>query len=147
MNNEEYARRGMAEWNRQRDEFYARREQQRQRPFELDEAEARRGAVSPPLAMLEPVDAEPAEAVPVSAEVTPLDFLCAVYRNAGLPLAMRLRAASTAAQYVHPKLAVIATGTSGNIAERLERLILEQKKPKLIEAQLVQQQQLIRRRI
>jgi hypothetical protein len=47
MNNEEYARRGMAEWHRQRNEFYARREQQRQRPFQQDEAEARRGGVSP----------------------------------------------------------------------------------------------------
>jgi len=47
MNNQEYARRGIAEWHRQRDEFLARREQQRQRPFQQDEAEARRGAVSP----------------------------------------------------------------------------------------------------
>src|SRR5262245_8340863 len=87
--------------------------------------------------------AEPAEPAPVGAEVTPLDFLCAVYRNAGLPLAVRIRAASTAAQYVHPKLAVIATGPGGNIAERLERLIREQRQPpKLIEAQ-----PLIRRRI
>jgi hypothetical protein len=100
----------------------------------------------PPLAMLEPVEdvqvAKP-DVAPVSAEVTPLDFLCAVFRNPSLPLNTRLRAASTAAQYVHPKLAVIATGPSGNIAERLERLILEQqKKPKLIEAQPT-----IRRRI
>ena len=47
MNNEEYARRGMAEWHRQRDEYYAQREQWQQRPFQQDEAEARRGAVSP----------------------------------------------------------------------------------------------------
>jgi hypothetical protein len=86
--------------------------------------------------------------VPVSAEATPLDFLCSIFRDAGLPLATRIRAASTAAQYIHPKLAVVATGPSGNIAERLERAILEQQKRlKLIEAQPVQQQQLIRRRI
>jgi hypothetical protein len=47
MNNQEYARRGMAEWHRQRDEYYAQREQWQQRPFQQDEAEARRGAVSP----------------------------------------------------------------------------------------------------
>jgi len=93
--------------------------------------------------------AEPAaEPAPVSADVTPLQFLCAVYRNAGLPLTIRMRAASTAAQYVHPKLAVVATGPSGNIAERLERLILEQqKRPKLIEHAPQPDQQHIRRRI
>ena len=47
VNNEEYARRGMAEWHRQRDEYYAQREQWQQRPFQQDEAEAQRGAVSP----------------------------------------------------------------------------------------------------
>ena len=105
----------------------------------------------PPLAMLEPVDEqqvdEPAEVAPVAADVTPLDFLCAVYRNADLPLATRIRCAVAAASYVHPKMSVVAT-PGGNIAERLERLILEQhKRLKLIEAQPVQQQQLIRRRI
>jgi hypothetical protein len=59
-----------------------------------------------------------------------------VYRNSGLPLA-------SAAQYMHPRISVAIGGPSGNIAERLERLILEQrKKPKLIE-----HAPLIRRRI
>jgi hypothetical protein len=90
---------------------------------------------------------EPAEVVPVPAEVTPLQFLQAVYRNAGLPLNMRIRAATSAANYVHAKISVTVS-PSGNMAERLERAILEhQKRLKLIEAQPVQQQQLIRRRI
>ena len=43
----DYANRGLAEWNRQRNEYYARREEQRRRPFQQDEAQAQRGAVSP----------------------------------------------------------------------------------------------------
>jgi hypothetical protein len=97
----------------------------------------------PPLAMLEPVADEPvAEPEPVPANVSPLDFLCSIYRNAGLPLATRIRAATSAAQYCHPRISVLVP-PGGNIAERLERLILEQrKKPKLIE-----HAPLIRRRI
>jgi len=67
-------------------------------------------------------EAEPAEPVPVATEVSPLDFLCAVYRNAGFPMSIRLRAAQSAAQYMHPRISVVAT-PGGNIAERLERLI------------------------
>jgi hypothetical protein len=49
-------------------------------------------------------------------------------------MATRIRAAQSAAQYMHPRVSVVAT-PGGNIAERLERLILEQRrKPKLIEA-------------
>jgi hypothetical protein len=44
-------------------------------------------------------------------EITPLDFLEAVYCNPNLPLATRLRAAIEAAPYRHPKLAVSATAT------------------------------------
>jgi len=88
----------------------------------------------PPLAMLEPVEDEPVdEPAPVDSDVSPLDFLCAVYRNAAIPLNTRIRAAVAAANYVHPKISIVAT-PGGNIAERLERLIIEQrKKPKLIE--------------
>jgi hypothetical protein len=86
--------------------------------------------------------AEPAEPVPVAADVSPLDFLCSIFRDPGLPLATRIRAATSAAQYCHPRISVLVP-PGGNIAERLERLILEQrKKPKLIE-----HAPLIRRRI
>jgi hypothetical protein len=40
---------------------------------------------------------------------TPLDFLKAVYLNEELPLSVRLRAATEAAQYMHPKLGAVAT--------------------------------------
>src|SRR5262249_29310862 len=104
-----------------------------------------------PFAMLEFVEepvAGPDDVVLVAAEATPLQFLQAVYRNAGLPLSTRIRAAASAAQYCHPKISVIATSPGGNIADRLERLILEQrKKPKLIEARPQPDQQHIRRRV
>jgi hypothetical protein len=43
----DYAHRGLAEFNRRRDEYYARREEQRRRPFQPDEGQAWRGGVSP----------------------------------------------------------------------------------------------------
>ena len=41
-------------------------------------------------------------------EVTPLEFLEAVYINPNLPLSTRLRAAIEAAPYKHPKLTAVA---------------------------------------
>ncbi len=51
---------------------------------------------------------------------TPLKFFEAVYMNPDLPLGTRLRAATVAAKYVHPRLEAIgiaqmdAQGTSAN---------------------------------
>jgi hypothetical protein len=58
-------------------------------------------------------------------EVTPLDFLEAVYCNPNLPLATRLRAAIEASPYKHPKLSAtaIATMDGKSFAETLERAI------------------------
>jgi hypothetical protein len=36
-----------------------------------------------------------------ASKITPLDFLQAVYRNEGLPLTVRMKAAIEAAPYVH----------------------------------------------
>ena len=60
-----------------------------------------------------------------SIEVTPLDFLEAVYCNPNLPLATRLRAAIEAAPYKHPKLSAAAIGhfSGESFAEQLERCI------------------------
>jgi hypothetical protein len=56
-------------------------------------------------------------------EATPLDFLCAVYRNEGLPLNTRLKAAIEAAPFIHPKLAVEVTFDGGDFADRLTRAL------------------------
>src|SRR5262245_23089988 len=87
--------------------------------------------------------AEADEPVPVAADVTPLQFLQAVYRNPALPLATRIRASVAAAQYCHPKISVVAaTNDPRNWVDRLERAIARQREMKLIEAQPT-----IRRRI
>jgi hypothetical protein len=59
-------------------------------------------------------------------EVTPLDFLEAVYLNPNLPLAQRMRAAIEAAPYRHPKLSAtaIATMDGKSFAEALERALV-----------------------
>jgi hypothetical protein len=56
--------------------------------------------------------------------VAPLEFLTAVYMNEKLPLPTRMKAAIEAAQYVHPKLAAIASiQADGDFAARLDRAI------------------------
>src|SRR5215472_6863344 len=64
-------------------------------------------------------------------EVTPLDFLEAVYCNPNLPLATRLRAAIEAAPYKHPKLSAAANVhfNGGSFAEQLDRAIERSKQP------------------
>jgi hypothetical protein len=58
-------------------------------------------------------------------EVTPLEFLEAVYVNPNLPLNARMRAAIEAAPYRHPKLTAVAhRHFEGNdFATQLERAI------------------------
>jgi hypothetical protein len=58
-------------------------------------------------------------------EITPVDFMEAVYLNPNLPLNTRLRAAIEAAPYRHPKLAVTAHGhfEGKDFASQLERAI------------------------
>ena len=64
-------------------------------------------------------------------EVTPLDFLEAVYCNPNLPLATRLRAAIEAAPYKHPKLSAAAIGhfEGKTFADALEKAIERSKQP------------------
>src|SRR5262249_35770537 len=56
-------------------------------------------------------------------QITPLEFLEAVYTNEDLELPVRLRAATAAAQYVHPKLEARANFNfdETNLKRRLER--------------------------
>jgi hypothetical protein len=64
-------------------------------------------------------------------EVTPLDFLEAVYLNPNLPLSVRMRAAIEAAPYKHPKLSAHAIShmDGKSFAAALERAIERSKKP------------------
>lgn len=59
------------------------------------------------------------EILPPVEDMSPLDFLKAVYRNDKLPLHARLRAASAAAPFCHAKFAVVATVREADLAERL----------------------------
>jgi hypothetical protein len=52
---------------------------------------------------------------------TSLDLLRMVYRNPSLPLPVRMRAAISALQYEHPRLAVVAQINEQSFAEVLER--------------------------
>jgi hypothetical protein len=62
---------------------------------------------------MEELDLEP--------NATSLDLLRAVYRNPIIPLSVRMRAASIAIQYEHPRLAVVAQINEQSFAEVLER--------------------------
>ena len=71
---------------------------------------------------------------------TSLDLLRAIYQSPELPLPTRMRAASMAIAYEHPKLAVTAIIDDDGFAERLDRAIARsglapKHQPKLIEAQ------------
>ena len=61
-------------------------------------------------------------------QITPLEFLEAVYSNEELPLSARLKAAIDAAQYVHPKLAVTAVINEGDFADQLDRAVKSSRK-------------------
>jgi hypothetical protein len=77
-----------------------------------------------------------AEAVEVRPKGTALDFLRAVYRNADVPLPARMKAASIAIEYEHPRLAVTAMVDGKDFAAALDRAIERSGKaraPKLIE--------------
>jgi hypothetical protein len=63
------------------------------------------------------------EILPPVEDMSPLDFLKAVYRNEKLPLHARLKAASAAAPFCHAKLAVVANVTENDLAERLMRAL------------------------
>jgi hypothetical protein len=66
-------------------------------------------------------------------DVTPLEFLEAVYCNEELPLTVRMRAAIEAAPYKHPKLSVVAsTPYDESFAVRLELAIELSRSPLLL---------------
>jgi hypothetical protein len=55
------------------------------------------------------------EGLVVANDATPLDFLMATYRDPQQPMSRRLRAASDAAQYVHPQLKAMAIVNGGEL--------------------------------
>ena len=86
--------------------------------------------------------ADDAEGLEVPDDATALDFLCAVYRCRDQPMARRMKAASEAAQYMHPTFKATAMVVANDsFAARLEAAIarsgLPKDQPKLIEAQAV----------
>jgi len=74
------------------------------------------------------------EGLAVPANATPIDFLCAVYRDPRQPMHRRLKAAIEAAPYCHPSLKATAVIVGGEeFAAKLERAI-ERSRPMMIEA-------------
>jgi hypothetical protein len=76
---------------------------------------------------------EEGEGLEVSPDATPVDFLCAIYRDARQPMHRRLKAAIEAAPYCHPQLKATAVILGSNFAARLE-LAVKRTEPALIEA-------------
>ena len=66
-------------------------------------------------------NSEGSEHLEVSSETLPLDFLCAIFRDARQPMARRMRAAIAAAPFKHPKLAVAVHVVGGNLGDLLDR--------------------------
>jgi hypothetical protein len=84
--------------------------------------------------------ADDAERLEVPDDASALDFLCAVYRCRDQPMARRMKAASEAAQYMHPTFKATAMVVANDsFAARLEAAIarsgLTKDRALLIEAQ------------
>jgi hypothetical protein len=91
--------------------------------------------MKPPLSgdlVLAPIEPEGADEIEVAANSSPLDFLCAVYRDPCQPMPRRMRAAAAALPFVHPKLAVVANVTS--FAAQMEELSRQRGRSNVIDA-------------
>lgn len=74
-------------------------------------------------------------------EITPLEFLEAVYVNPNLPLNTRLRAAIEAAPYKHPKLAVTAHARfdfAAQLDKEIEKCIARSRQPLPLPAKVIE---------
>jgi hypothetical protein len=76
------------------------------------------------------------ETIALNGNATSLDFMKAVYLNEGLPLGTRMRAATAALPFEHPKLSVTAVVDDESFASALERAVRRSDKArtKIIEA-------------
>jgi hypothetical protein len=70
--------------------------------------------------------------IDVAPNSSPLDFLCAVYRDPRQPMPRRMRAAEAALPFVHPKLAVTANVYS--FAAQMEELSRQRGRSNVIDA-------------
>ena len=61
--------------------------------------------------------------IQLSTNATSLDFLQAIYRDPTQPIQRRMRAAQAAIPFEHPRLAVVATTSSDDLADRLQKAI------------------------
>jgi hypothetical protein len=84
---------------------------------------------------LEFFDAEPP--LPFTANGTSLEFLQAIYRSAEQPMVRRMKAAIAALPFEHPKLAVTAVMTDGDLGARLHRAI--QRSARVVELRAAQE--------
>jgi hypothetical protein len=90
--------------------------------------------MKPPLSgdlVLAPI--EPEGLLEMAPNATPLDFLCAVYRDSAQPMPRRMRAAEAALPFVHPKLSVVAN-VDRNFGAQMEELSRQRGKSNVIDA-------------
>jgi hypothetical protein len=78
-------------------------------------------------------DGEGLEAGP---EASPVDFLCAIFRDSKQPMHRRIKAAVEAAPYCHPTLKATAVIMGSDFATRLELTIKRTEEAKLIEGRV-----------
>jgi hypothetical protein len=82
------------------------------------------------------------DTIHVPTDASPLDFLCRVYRDSRQPLSARIKCAGLAAPFIHPKLAVTAVVSEGDMASRIDaaraasRAVLEARVTSMVEARL-----------
>jgi len=77
------------------------------------------------------------EGLEVPADASPIDFLCAIFRDPRQPMHRRLKAAIEAAPFCHPSLKATAVILGGDFASKLEKAIKRSDQCRLIEAQAV----------
>ena len=77
------------------------------------------------------------EGLEVDPDASPVDFLCAIYRDPKQPMHRRLKAACEAAPYCHPQLKATAVILGSDFATRLDAAV-KRSEPALIEHQKVE---------
>jgi hypothetical protein len=75
------------------------------------------------------------EGLEVPTDASPIDFLCAIFRNPRQPMHRRLKAAIEAAPFCHPQLKATAVILGSDFATKLENAMKRSDAAKLIEVQ------------